>query len=349
MTSMTNPFLFAHFALFARAGCALRPGAHADEAYVDRLRLLASEFPDGVKFMLFALDGSCGRDGRIDPARTVLMVPNGYTRDVARSDPSRFEWVASVNPRRPDAIERVRAAVRDGARALKWIPYLMDIDPAAPALNRFYDELADLSLPLIVHTGWQHELLADGVQDYGNPLRLRRALERGVRVIASHCATQGDFTDWDTGPGRTRRPSFELLCRLVDAPEHRARLFGDVSGIIDSGRAPEQLRDLLSHPRWHDRLVNGSDYPLPGVRVAVSTGRLVEAGLLDAALPPLIDHIQRHNPLLFDFVVKRCLSHRGQGLPAAAFECAGVFERGGALERPPRGAAAPAAAPQAGR
>jgi mannonate dehydratase len=85
------------------------------------------------------------------------------------------------------------------------------------------------------------------------------------------------------------------------------------------------LRDLLHHPRWTGRLVNGSDYPLPGVRLAISTGHLVEAGLLERDLPPLIDHIQSHNPLLFDFVLKRSLSWQGARFPGEVFECAGSF------------------------
>jgi uncharacterized protein len=192
-----------------------------------------------------------------------------------------------------------------------------------------------LRLPLIVHAGWEHELMQGGNQDYGNPLRLRRALERGVRVVVAHCATQGDFADIDAGRGMTLRPSFDLFRRMIDEADYRDLLSGDISAIVDSGRPPEMLRELLQHPRWTGRLVNGSDYPLPGVRLAVSTGHLVDAGLLGRDLPALIDHIQSHNPLLFDFVVKRSLSYQGARFPGEVFECAGSF-------RPPaRGATGP--------
>jgi mannonate dehydratase len=294
---------------------------------VDRLVQLVREFPVGVKFLLYALDGACRPDGTLDRERSVMWVPNAYARSVARRDPSRFEWAASVNPQRPDAIPLVREAVRDGARALKWIPYFMDIDPASARFNGFYDVLAELQLPLIVHAGWEHDLLPRGNQDLGNPLRLRRALDRGVRVVASHCATQGDFADIDAGQGSTVRPSFELFRRMIDEPAYRKLLTGDISAIVDSGRSPEMLRELLQHARWTGRLVNGSDYPLPGVRMAVSTGHLVSEGLLDPALASLIDHIQQHNPLLFDFVMKRCMSWQGAKFPDAVFACAQSFHR----------------------
>jgi mannonate dehydratase len=322
-----NPFLFAHFALFADASCVLERRNAADDAYVDRLLHLTREFPVGVKFQLFALDGACRPDGTLDTERSVVWVPNAYARDVARRDPARFVWAASVNPLRPDATELVRRAVGEGACALKWIPYLMDIDPASAQFNGFYDVLAELQLPLIVHGGWEHDLLQGGNQDYGNPLRLRRALDRGVRVVVAHCATQGEFADIDSGQGMATRPSFELFRRMIDEAAYRHLLSGDISALVDSGRSPDILRELLQHARWAGRLVNGSDYPLPGVRMAVSSGHLVTEGLLDVDLPPLIDHIQQHNPLLFDFVLKRCMSWQGAKFPGVVFECAQSFNR----------------------
>jgi mannonate dehydratase len=322
-----NPFLFAHFALLADASCVLENPGTADDAYVERLIHLARQFPPGAKFLLFAMDGAYRPDGTLDTERTVLWIPNEYAGNVARRDPARFEWAASVNPQRPGAADLLRQAVRNGARALKWIPYLMDIDPASPRFNGFYDVLAELKLPLIVHAGWEHELMQNGNQENGNPLRLRRALDRGVRVVVAHCATQGDFDDIDTGQGMTRRPSFDLFRRMIDEAGYGALLSGDISAIADAGRPPEMLRELLQHPRWAGRLINGSDYPLPGVRMAVSTGHLVKAGLLDESLPALIDHIQGHNPLLFDFVLKRCLSHQGARFPNEVFECAGAFRQ----------------------
>lgn len=324
-TNPLNPFLFVHFALYADASCALRYPGPANQAYVSRLFELAGEFPAGAKFLLYALDGCYRGDGSFDAQRSVLRVPNEHVMRIAQTDPARFEWVASVNPGRAGAADLVRAAARDGARALKWVPYLMDFDPAAAPLNAFYDLLVELKLPLIVHAGWQHPLLEQGNQDFGNPLRLRRALERGVKVVVAHCATQGDFADIDTGQGMTQRSSFELFRRLVDESAHRNLLAGDISGIVDTGRPVELLRELLRHPRWSGRLVNGSDYPLPGARVAVSSAHLVAQGLLDARLPPRVDHIQAHNPLLFDLVLKRSLAYQGKAFASDVFEGAAAW------------------------
>ncbi len=49
-------------------------------------------------------------------------------------------------------------------------------------------------------------------------------------------------------------------------------------------------------------------------------------GLLDPSAEPVLNRIQEHNPILFDFVLKRSLRYQGQGLPASVFETRGFFE-----------------------
>jgi mannonate dehydratase len=52
---------------------------------------------------------------------------------------------------------------------------------------------------------------------------------------------------------------------------------------------------------------------------------LVEEGVLAAADAAMLAHIQHHNPLLFDFYLKRCLSWKGERWPASVFESARVL------------------------
>ena len=93
------------------------------------------------------------------------------------------------------------------------------MDPAAELCDPFYERMAALGLPLLVHCGSEHAVGGARTQELGNPLRLRRALEAGVRVIVAHCASTGDDEDLDAPPGRrTRLPSFELFLRLMADP-----------------------------------------------------------------------------------------------------------------------------------
>lgn len=78
---------------------------------------------------------------------------------------------------------------------------------------------------------------------------------------------------------------------------------------------------------WAARLLNGSDYPLPAFMPLYATRGFAEAGLLDAAAVPVLVAIRRHNPLLYDFVLKRSLRLNGKPLAKALFETRQVFAR----------------------
>ena len=325
MREVSHPFLYAHFALTANASCLGHNPADWSRQYASRLAALADEFPAGARFLLLALDGYHGADGRLDRDRTVFMVPDEYVAGAVRAHPHRFLWAASIHPYREDAVERLRKAVAAGARAVKWIPYLMGIDPASPRCRPFYRELARLRLPLISHGGWEHELVKGGIQDHGNPLRLRAALEEGATVIVAHCAIQGEFADLDQPTTRNAKPSFELFARLIDSPDYRGRVYGDLSAVVLEGRQPGALARLISTPQWHPWLLNGSDYPGPGIVAVMGTKGLVEEGVLAAKDAERLGHIQQHNPLLFDFLLKRCLAWKGERWPASVFETGRVL------------------------
>lgn len=327
MRSLANPFSYAHFALMANAACLGNDPANWSRRYASRLAALADEFPIGARFLLLALDGFRGEDGRLDRGRTVFLVPDEHVARIAASAPDRFLWCASVHPYREDALERLRLAAAGGARAVKWIPYFMGIDPAGTRCRPFYRELARLRLPLISHGGWQHALVDGSRQEYGNPLRLRAALEEGATVIVSHCGMQGDFADIDEPRRQAQRPSFELFARLMDTPGYRGRIYGDLSAVTLGGRQPGALAHLLTHHEWHPWLINGSDYPGPGIVAVMGMKDLVEEGVLAARDAQRLAHIQHHNPLLFDLYLKRCLSWKGERWPASAFEPGRVLRR----------------------
>ena len=70
---------------------------------------------------------------------------------------------------------------------------------------------------------------------------------------------------------------------------------------------------------WQLRLVNGSDYPLPGVVPVFAPGYFVRRGLLQPEQAAVLRAIRAHNPLLFDFLLKRMLRRDGQGFADAVF------------------------------
>jgi mannonate dehydratase len=218
-----------------------------------------------------------------------------------------------------------------GACALKWLPSAQGIDPASPRCDRFYQELAQLGLPLIAHAGEERAMPGD--DKLGNPLKLRRALEHGVKVIVAHCASMGASPDLDRGAEQgALADNFSLFERMMDQPAYEGRLFGDLSALTQSARAGAPLKRVLERAReggdWAGRLLNGSDYPLPAIMPLYSPRELADSGYLDAAKLAPLRLIRHHHPLLFDFVLKRHLRLGGKGLAAAVFETRRILASG---------------------
>jgi mannonate dehydratase len=145
-----------------------------------------------------------------------------------------------------------------------------------------------------------------------------------VRVVVAHCASMGEDEDLDRGGART--DSFELFARLMAQQRYEKNLFGDLSAMTQRNRAGPALARVLEEDAWQPRLLNGSDYPLPGVMPIFSTDYLVSLGLLEARAAPLLREIRRHNPLVFDFVLKRHLRSRGKRFARSVFETRRFFQ-----------------------
>jgi mannonate dehydratase len=103
-------------------------------------------------------------------------------------------------------------------------------------------------------------------------------------------------------------------------------LFGEISAVTQANRAGPQLEILLKRAEWHHRLINGSDYPLPGVFPLFAPRRFVERGYLNEDEARVLLEIRRYNPLLFDFVLKRSLAKDGKRFAPAVFESRRAFE-----------------------
>lgn len=318
MQSLWHPWQNLQRKFYLNAACVERKG-QVDDDYVARFVSYLDAFPHGAKAMWLAFDFHYDESGARREDLSAFHVPDRYAAELARRHPGRSEWICSVHPYRADALQALEWAVAHGARAVKWLPSAMGMDPASARCDRFYDALVRHRLPLLSHGGMELAVHGGKVDELNNPLRLRRALERGVHVVVAHCASLGEHVDLDRGPDGPATPAFALFTRLMDEPRWRGQLFGEISALTQLNRI-EALERVLTRADWHPRLVNGSDYPLPGVMPIYSLRRFVERGLLAEAEAPVLAELRRYNPLLFDFVLKRSLRRGGARFSGAIFE-----------------------------
>jgi mannonate dehydratase len=325
MQSLAHPIQWLQRAFYLNASCTPDNG-RSDLAYVERLYWLLEQLPAGAKSLLLAFDWFHDERGRRVPEASAFHTPNAWAASLASKYPERFEWIASIHPYRRDAVELLRKAARNGARAVKWLPPAQGMDPASPLCDSFYEAAVELDIPLLVHAGAELAVHGGNTEDFGNPLRLRRPLEHGVRVIVAHCASLGSGPDLDIGPRGPSVPSFELFSRMMDEPRYEGLLFGEISAVTQINRVGNGLKALIRRDDWHPRLLNGSDYPLPGILPLFSLQQLERRGYIQPAEARALSAIRKYNPLLFDFVLKRTVRINGRRFGPQPFHARPLLE-----------------------
>lgn len=320
MDSWTHPILKIQKTFYENGACAAPD--NIDASSMQRVIDLSATMPKGCKSMLFAFDWFHNENGEPNQNNTIFYIPNAYAKKLANAHSDIFEWVASIHPYRQDAVDALVEAKEQGARAVKWLPPGMGIDPASRKCDAFYKKAAELDIPIITHTG-RENAVQGGDQSHGNPLRLRRALDHGVRIIMAHCASDGDDVDLDHGDKRVK--SLELFTRLMDTPDYKTLAFGEISAMTLVNHA-WAIKTVLERTDWHDRIINGSDYPLPAIMPLINTRQLNQMGLLDSEYLPFLRALKKYHPLMFDFAVKRLMQFNGSTFNQQIFATRRIFD-----------------------
>jgi len=329
MLRVTAPWRNFKFDIY-RAAAGITDMSRADEQYVERLLALHELMNPSGKLVAMAFDLRVDEAGREDRDRSDFFVPNEYVFRLAKAHPALVPC-ASIHPYREDAIERLDRAVESGAVAIKWLPNAMGMDPASEKCDAFYARLAHHAIPLITHGG--EELAVDSPEDQelGNPLRVKRALEHGVKVVVAHAASLGIVEDLSATPERLKMRAFDAFMRLFTDPKYEKLLYADISAVTQFHRYEIALRELLRARDLHPRLVNGSDYPLPCIDPLISSRLLERKGFITSEDRKVLNEIYDHNPLLYDFVLKRRVSieedDRSYEFSPGIFESAWLFRR----------------------
>ncbi|MBN2341745.1 MAG: amidohydrolase family protein [Deltaproteobacteria bacterium] len=277
----------------------------AERGYIRALSnyILTSELDKAV---LLAFDEVYHSSGERSRSLSRFFVPNDYVASVCAQH-STFLFGASVHPFRLDAIDELERLCEKGAVLLKLLPNSHRFDPADARLIPFYRKLASLRLPLLLHGGFEHTIPVSN-QSFGDPARFRLALDEGCTVIVAHAGSAGLIHLHETMGA--------FLRLLRDYPN----CYGDTSALTNLWRS-KYLRQLLHPERLQhkygvlienpfDRMIHGSDYPVPITPMALGwkTSLRARQNLTNA-----------NNPIQLDVALKRaagvpdsCLSRAGQ-------------------------------------
>ena len=218
-----------------------------DQLLMERLAKGIGESKRVGAAIVLAMDGVVDANGRLDRARTEFYIPNEFVAAETAKHPNLY-FGASINPHRPDALERLQWAGDNGALLVKWLPSVQFIDPADPELEPFYRKMVALNLPLLTHAGRERSF-THARDELADPVRLKLPLSLGVTVIAAHAASTG------------KNEGQEDIDRLIGMLDDYPNLYTDISSMTQVNKLG-YLRQAITEKRLEGRLLYGSDFPL---------------------------------------------------------------------------------------
>ena len=244
---MRNNFRFKYFMKWMNVTEA-ELETHGDQIVIERLNenIEQSNYIDMA--VVLAVDGVIDRDtGLLDKDNTQYYVDNDFVAGEV-SKYSKLMFGASINPYRKNSLELLDQVYRQGAVLIKWIPSVMDIDPADIKLVPFYLKMAALNIPLLTHAG-NEQAFPNVNNSLADPKRLVLALDSGVTVIAAHIATTG------------RTAGQSNFDRILPMFSEFHNLYTDISSLTQINKLGYLAR-ALREPGLTERMIFGTDWPL---------------------------------------------------------------------------------------
>jgi uncharacterized protein len=220
-----------------------------DLLWIKRISNLVDESNLISKAVTLCLDAIYDENGKILPEYIQLYVPNTWGSYATKQFPHPLLHGASIHPYRKDALQELEKCISNQAFLIKWLPSVMGIDPNSNLCIPFYDALKHFKIPLLSHTDIEHTFSEPqkGWLENNHVLKLKKALDRGVIVIAAHggTPTQMKFAE-------------ELASKYEN-------FFLDTSGLFNPSRARSslQLFEMAKKSVLGERLLFASDWPVP--------------------------------------------------------------------------------------
>ncbi len=217
-----------------------------EKIYFDKLNdwIESSSLDAGL---LLAQEHVYSENGKQEPELSSMYIPNNLVLEICKNN-SKFIPAVSIHPARADGIEELEKCHEQGAKVMKCLPLYHKINCNNPAYQKFWQKMAELKMPLLVHTGGEKALPVH-MPELADPKFLTLPLECGVNVIAAHAAATYYhlFHNYK-----------KTICSMLR--EHK-NLYVDNSGLHMPFRSLYFKTFFLEE--FEGRVIHGSDLPVP--------------------------------------------------------------------------------------
>ena len=176
-------------------------------------------------------------------------IPNEEIAEGAAANADVLIPFASVDPSRPDAVERARRLIDEhGVKGFKFHPNLQAFFPDDRAAYPLYEVIAEAGLPALFHSG--HSGIGTGLPG-GGGLRLKYSNPMCIDDVAA------DFPELKIV---LAHPSFPWQDEAISVCLHKANVWIDLSGWSPKYFPPQLVQ--YANTQLRTKVLFGSDFPL---------------------------------------------------------------------------------------
>ncbi len=210
--------------------------------------------------VLFGVDARVDDKGKVLHKDLTVCATNEDVLKLYQEHPDVIVPFFSINPMRPDALDEIDRYCELGFKGAKFLQNYWGVDTREARYCPYFEKLKEKNIPLIVHIG--SESSVHSFKTCETLAMLDQPLHVGVNVIAAHMALNYQmhrpFKAFSKNPKNFNEEYFTLLEML----QHRKNLYADISALLTPVRA-KALRHLSQQHEVHDKLLFGTDYPVP--------------------------------------------------------------------------------------
>jgi len=179
----------------------------------------------------------------------IAPIPNEEIAEAAAANPDVLIPFASVDPARPDAVERARRLISEhGVKGFKFHPNLQAFFPNERGAYPLYETIAEAGLPALFHTG--HSGIGTGVPG-GGGFRLKYSNPMCLDDVAA------DFPELQIV---LAHPSFPWQDEAISVCLHKENVWIDLSGWSPKYFSPQLVQ--YANTQLKTKVLFGSDFPL---------------------------------------------------------------------------------------
>lgn len=231
------------------------------EAFINNIR--TSKYV--TKSVVLPVDAKIDSKGREISRDKTVCSSNEDVLNEYKKYPNEVIPFFSVNPNRVDALDLIDKYAQEGFKGAKFLQNYWDIDINDEKYIPYFQKIKSYDLPIIIHTGSEHAIESNPMYEKVEVANM--AIEIGCKVVLAHFGVntimEHNLMKFLNNFSFDNKKFGDDYFKTIEYLEKNENVYADLSAMVLNFRA-KIIEDLAKNQsQIHDKLLFGTDYPVP--------------------------------------------------------------------------------------